>query len=316
MKHSYILVIPRLLLILFVFVASLVLGAFYTEGDQVHYRRVYLELSNLDLIQAFAFYNLSLSSYELTHFFFSWVASRFIEKDIFIAFFNALLALFVILNFDKKKVYLVITALFVVSNFYLWVLFLSAERLKFGILFFLISMYYADRIKIFMAFSFLSVVSHIQIAILYSGILLNWMVNEFRYTVKTGRASKQIIYILILVLITFFIIWNQVQVKFFAHFELSVLLDYLRIMVFFLMAIYYSRKKQETFFIFIPLFIAVMLFGGERVNLFAYFVFLYYALQVNRGVNVGVLLTSLYFAYTSFGFIMNVINHGNGFYAG
>ena len=66
--------------------------------------------------------------------------------------------------------------------------------------------------------------------------------------------------------------------------------------------------------IFFPLFIAVFLIGGERVNMIGYFVFLYYALPINKGFNFGVLLTSAYFLAASFGFTINIIEHGDGFY--
>ena len=61
--------------------------------------------------------------------------------------------------------------------------------------------------------------------------------------------------------------------------------------------------------------IAVGIFGGERVNMFGYFVFMYFALQVNRGVNLGVILTTLYFSYQTYFFVENIILYGDGFYA-
>jgi len=50
--------------------------------------------------------------------------------------------------------------------------------------------------------------------------------------------------------------------------------------------------------------------------LYGYFVFLYYALPVNKGINAGVLVTSAYFINASYGFMVNIFQHGNGFYAG
>lgn len=104
-----------------------------------------------------------------------WVFSRIIEKELFDAFFNSILAILVILTFDKKRVYFLITVIFVISNFYLLVLFFTVERLKFGMIFFLLSLYYYDRIKLFSFFGFISVISHIQLAILLC-----------RYSVKLG----------------------------------------------------------------------------------------------------------------------------------
>ena len=59
--------------------------------------------------------------------------------------------------------------------------------------------------------------------------------------------------------------------------------------------------------------IAVFMVGGDRVNIFGYFAFLYYGLQIRRGWNFGVLATSLYFTYSSIGFLINVFQLGDGF---
>ena len=309
-------VLPRILLVVFVFIASIVVLPYYFEGDQVHYRNIYTELSNLSLVEGYNHYNISLSSYELVHFFLTWVFSRIVEKDIFVALFNAVLALLIILNFDKKRVRLIVTILFVVSNFYLLVLFFAAERLKFGMIFFLLSVYYFDRMKIFGLFSFLSIISHAQFIIIYTGILFSWMVKKSVRLYRTGMLSLYVIYIFVFGLVLVFLMWNQIQTKFIAYFEVRDVYEFLRMSVFFLMAQWYSRKKQQTFFVFIPLFIAVLLFGGERLNIFGYFVFLYYALPINRGVNFGILISSTYFAYSSYGFLSNIVNYGDGFYAG
>lgn len=313
-KRIFFFLLPRFFLILFVFIASLIILPYFVGGDQVHYIRVYYELSNLGLIEGYIFYNLSLSSYEFVHFFLSWFFSRVMDKNLFIALFNAILALSVILIFDKRRVYFFVTVLFMVSNFYLLVLFFSAERLKFGTIFFLLSVYYFDRIKIFSFFVLISVSAHAQFIIIYGGILFNWLIKKCVRLYRTGLISLTALYILVFSLLLVFLMSSQLQVKFIAYFRFSEAYDFLRLGVFFLMAIWYSSKKQQTVFVFLPLFIAVMLFGGDRVNMFGYFVFLFYALQVNRGLNLGVAITSAYFAYASYNHLLNIIIHGDGFY--
>ena len=88
----------------------------------------------------------------------------------------------------------------------------------------------------------------------------------------------------------------------------------LRIFIFFLMTLIYSRKKREIVFLYFPLFIAIFLIGGDRLNMFGYFIFLYYALQVNRGVNFGVIATSIYYLFKTYEFILNIFLYGEGFY--
>ncbi|TMO53626.1 hypothetical protein CWC18_21100, partial [Pseudoalteromonas aurantia] len=54
--------------------------------------------------------------------------------------------------------------------------------------------------------------------------------------------------------------------------------------------------------------------GDGRLNIFGYFIFMYYALQVNRGMNIGVLLTSAYYSYKTYGFYVMLLEHGDQFY--
>ena len=67
-----------------------------------------------------------------------------------------------------------------------------------------------------------------------------------------------------------------------------------KLAVFFLLSMYYAEDKVESTSLFLPLFVAVFLVGGERVNLFGYFLFLYYGLQFKGGRNYGVGITSVY----------------------
>lgn len=304
----------RASLVVFVFIATIVIYPYYIGGDQFHYRRVYSELYNLGLFEGYIFYNIALSSYEFVHFFLTWVFSKFVDKIIFDAFFNAVLALLIIMFFDKKRVFFIITVFFVVSNFYVLVLFFSADRLKFAIIFLLLSIYYFERIKLFGLFGFLALMAHIQLSILYAGMVLSWAIKKIIRVFRVGKISVSFFYVLLGCLAFIFIMWGQIYTKFIAYFEISSIYEYIRLGIFFLMALWYSKNKSQTFLVFLPLFGAVMLFGGERVNLLGYFVFLFYALQVNRGVNIGVIITSLYFAYASYGFLVKIFLYGDGFY--
>src|SRR6266702_2996561 len=86
-----------------VLLISLSIMPFYTHGDQTYYRRAYEELPGLSLTKGYFFYSQCLGSREYVHFFLSWVASRFVEKDVFIAFFNAIFAYVAMSLFQKWK---------------------------------------------------------------------------------------------------------------------------------------------------------------------------------------------------------------------
>ena len=91
------------------------------------------------------------------------------------------------------------------------------------------------------------------------------------------------------------------------------LFDFLRMTIFFLIALYYTKDRSETLIYFLPLFIAVYFVGGDRMNMIGYMFCLYYCLPYRAGLNLGVLITNLYFLYANIDFVSKIILYGNGF---
>jgi hypothetical protein len=54
----------------------------------------------------------------------------------------------------------------------------------------------------------------------------------------------------------------------------------------------------------------VGLVGGDRVNLFGYFLFLFFALPVRKGFNFGVIATLVYFGFGWAQYAFWVVNCG------
>lgn len=298
----------------FVFLLSLLIMPFYTGGDQSAYRKVYEALPNFSPIEGFLFYSRNLNSEEFVHFFLSWVASHFIGKDLFIAFSNAILAYVAMSLFLRWKASVTIAFLILLTNFYFLVLYFAAERLKFGFIFLFLSMIYIDQIKRFYGFAVLSLLSQVSVVIVYISALFNVFVWRILKLFRTGKVSKSGLLVIPFLFIPLLLVKNQIFSKFLAFYNGGSLAELYKILVFLLLALWYSKKKSETIILFIPLVIATYLVGGFRINLFGYFVFLYYGLQFRRGWNLGVLATSLYFAYSSMNFLFNVIQHGDGFF--
>ena len=139
-----------------VFFGSLYIGPFYILGDQLHYREIYKNLSEFGLVDGYVYYTSTIDSLEFVHFFFSWLASSHLEKDLFIALANGVLAWISLTLFQKWKASLFIAAFLVVTNYYFIAMYFSAERLKFGFIFVGLSFIYLDRVKLFYTFSFLA----------------------------------------------------------------------------------------------------------------------------------------------------------------
>lgn len=291
-----------------IFLLSLLILPYYTGGDQRIYIDVYNYLPDFDLLEGFIFYTLNLTSQEFTHFFLAWLASPYISHTLFISIFNWFFAYVVLSLFQKWGASFSISVTILFTNYYLLVLFFPAERLKFGFFFLALSLIYANSKKFFI-FLPLAFISHVQTFIFYISLF-------FSHIVKTLRSKKlpKIIFVLPLILpIPLYFMSDQILNKFSAYSDQGGIFGMWKLTVFFLLAIYYSKDKVEAASLFLPLFFAVFLIGGERVNLFGYFLFLYYALQFKGGRNYGVAITSVYYAYGSIIFIANIIQYGTAF---
>lgn len=300
-----------------VLLLSLLISPFYTEGDQTRYIRVYEALPDLDLTEGFSVYYSITGSQEFVHFILSWVASPFVEKDLFVALSNSILAYVAMSLFQKWKASVTIALLLILTNFYFLVLYFAAERLKFGFIFLALSMIYIDHVKRFSAFILLAFSSHAQVIIVYVSILFNAFIKQILKLFRTWKVAKSTLFIIPFLFIPPLLVGNQIIAKFQGYYDIQEfsLVEMARISIFLLLALWYSKKKNETFIIFIPIMIAVFLVGGFRINMFGYFAFLYYGMQFRGGWNFGVLATSGYFACSSIVFLANIFQHGLGFFS-
>jgi hypothetical protein len=300
-----------------VFLYTYLLGSLYIVGDQIVYRHVYEAVSQLNIFEAYIQYRSKLYTDELGHFVIIWIASHFLEKDLFMAFSNAVLAFFSVKIFLSWGAKPIVAMFLVVFGYYHLAFYVSAERLKFGALFFVIGMYYfnAQKVGLFRKsnyFFIISIITHLQFFI----VLFFYSAKVF-FTDRLSkgfRISKIKLYLVAVVLlfsIFVFLYFSQhIFSKFNSYHQDFGVEEYIRLFGFFALAFYYSRFKLEVVVIFSVLFLFVALVGGMRVNMFGYFVFLYYALKSNGGVNLGVILTSIYFFSGWLGYSTNIIYCG------
>lgn len=311
MTESKFLII-NLIMMVFIFFISLLLATFYVNGDQIYYNMFYNNLQYLNFYDGLDFYKYALSSREYVYFLLVWVFSFFgVSHIVFVAFFNAILSYFIVKLFYDWKVNIWIILTFVFTNYYMLVLYFSAERLKFGILFIIVSLLYLERPKSFIFYLILSVMSHAQMIILYASLFINVLLKN----IFIGKGYKFAWYILPLAVVVYFS-YDQVVLKLNSYKNIEGIEDFYKTNIFLLLALYYSKNKLETVTLFIPLFVVIYFVGDMRVNIFSYFLFLFYALRVNNGLNFGVVTTSIYYGTASISYIYNVLIHGDGFYCG
>lgn len=303
--------IVGLMVALSAFIFSLLIDPYYTGGDPSLYRKAYVELARLNLIDGYIYYSLILDSKEFAHFYLAWLASNLhIERDIFNGVSSAILAYVAMMLFHKRQASPFIAALIILTSFYFILLYTTTERLKIGMIFFCLSMLYINKPKRFYIFALLASISHIQIILLYLFMLFPYLANGFRKLLLSGKISKNLLLIIILISLPLVLVASQISSKFSSYYGIGDLNDLVRVFPFLFLSLWYSKNKTEVLHIFFPLIIAVLLLGYGRLNIFAYFIFLYYALPVNKGFNVGIILTTVYFLFSSIAFITRIIELG------
>lgn len=303
----------RIFVLFAVFVLSLVIGSLYINGDQLHYTAVYNNISGLELSDAFTFYSTSLTSLEIIHFLIIFVISDSVDKTIFIALANTFLASLIIKLCDFYKVHFFVTATFLLTNFYMHILYIPAERLKFGFIgFILFLIYYKSKNLRFMLL-FLSVAGHFQMMLVYLSLWFSETIKNTISVIRRGKISIGIGVIYSIIGVFAFLYLSEILAdKVNAYRGNFDIYDYLKLFVFLILALIYSRKIY-VLALFIPLFFAISVVGQDRVNMIGYLFFLFLALQHNRGLNFGVLITGIYFFYKTIIFVNNVIYYGTGF---
>ena len=305
---------------LLVFIYSLYVGQFATGGDQTTYRMVYEQIGILSFNEAIIFYSKYLTSKEIVHFVFSFIfSSNGIDKDLFIAISNGVLAYVsaaVLLQFNASKI---IVVAIILTSFYFNVLYFSAERLKFGFIFLMLSILFRDRKVLFYILSLTSVFGHAQMAINYLAVLFSLLMKEFKRLLVSVKMSKNIFIIIFISLIFGVLINNYSELglhmigKFEAYQKESEFFDIAKILCIMSLTVFYSKKRWEAYFTFVPLVILVSFLGSDRILMIGYFIFLYHAIQVNRGLNLGVISTTIYFSLKSIGYLEGIIYFGDGF---
>ena len=305
----------RILLLILIFFISIFLGSLYLEGDQSSYIFTYEGLKNKGLVEAYIFYVFYLSSAEFIHFLLSWISSNLGFNKLFImSLSNVFLSYLIIKLFDRLKVNFAITSIFLLSNFYLFVLFFAAERLKFGFIFFLLSVIYPKRFLLF--FSFLSIISHLQMILVYSGKIFQIMLNnfiKFLGTLKINYKNPLPLFLVFIFISYLNLLQDNILLKFESYNSAQVITDFIRLGIFFIISLAYSTNYKENIIIFIPLVIGILLFGDERVNMIGYVYCLYYLITYKNGVNVGMIALTVYLLYSNILFIQKIIQYGNGF---
>lgn len=302
----------------FLFVYSYILIVNYTQGDQTSYRALYESLKSANFFDVMDVSTSYVSASEWLTFYILWIpAVSAVPKDIFISCANLLLLNGLFLVLKKYQVNIWIIFLFLI-NFYVIVLMTGAERLKFSIIFLLISELVNNRkAKVF--FAVCSVFAHLQTILFYIAIFFGKYVQVFLLTIKTARIEKKNLYFfLFLIIFAVFLYLNyssaiQAKLDFYSVNNFNIL-ELFQIAVIGLCGLYILKNRYLYLFSLFPPAYLVILIGGIRVNMIAFMVFVYFILLEKKQNHIIFQLLMVYFFVKSIPFVQNIFEFGNGFH--
>lgn len=304
-----------------VFLLSLFIGPMHYDGDQLHYTDVYYSVVGLALFDAYDEYRHHIDSAEFVHFIIVWVAANVgLDKNLLMSAANAMLANVLVRLFKKWGVRGWVAVAFCFTNFYILVLYFTVERLKFAVIFLLLSALYWNRLVWRFGFLAMALFAHFEVLIAYSGAAL-FLLRRARLIVSLSPFQWLGAFVGVgSVAIAWYIIGDFV----FSHISEKVLVysalntnffivDSLVMVTLLAATLHYSPKRLEVVLVFAPLFVVLAVVGSDRVNMIGYCVFAYYALRVSGGVNVGILGTSIYLMGKGAHYLYYLFTVGNGF---
>ncbi len=307
-----------LLFLPFLFGYSFILVSSYTGGDQLVYRALYHELSETNFIDVVETSVKHVVAADWVSFYILW-GGAFVgfDKDIFIACSNVLLLSFLIAFLRKYEVGYGLIILFI-FNYYIVVLMTSAERLKFAIIFLLLSeLINNKKIKIIM--HALSIFSHMQMLIIYGAIFFGNFLSKSTFLLYKNRVPKRefikLILIVMLLSIFVFLQYEGLTSKINSYIEESGgFVELGQISLIIIIGLLYLRNKLLYLSSMAPLIFMIYLIGGQRINMIAYMIFLYYFLVEKKQNNIFFGAIIFYFFFKSFPFVVNIFKYGNGYH--
>lgn len=313
-KKRWLYIITTLLLSIYIFLVSIVLSKFYTQGDQFIYNSSYESIKGLNFVDAFLNYQFYINSVEPIHFFITWVFSNiYLPKDLVMSISNVFLGIILIKILYRWNVHLFVISILISTNFYLYVLYFAAERLKFAFIFLFFSYYYFGHTIKKYFYLFISVLSHVQIIIFP---LILFFTNARNFFSRNNFILKFFLLVPILIGLLFYLL-NHLLFKFGAYYEMAstkgIFVNTWQVFFLMICTLFYTNKRFQVFLIFGILSFFSALLGPERITMIAFIFFMSFSLKIKRGINLGVAISSFYYGLKTFLFIYNIINFNNGF---
>tara|TARA_B100001175_G_scaffold310608_1_gene313844 strand:- start:474 stop:1439 length:966 start_codon:yes stop_codon:yes gene_type:complete len=288
----------------------------YVEGDQYYYRLFYSALADAKFNEVMPIALEKVASVEPLSIYMLWIGAKTgLDKDIYISLLNVILLLGLFL-FCRKNNVGPIPLFLLLTNYYIIVLMTGAERLKIAyIILFLATLYSTNKGR---ALTGISGFAHLQNFLMFPSLLLANYSTAIRRIFKAGKFKIELFLVSVIMTVFavfLFSIFNDAIIKkVFASIENSdSSIQILNLLILSFVAFFATRNRWRMALILLPMYPAVSILGGQRVNMIAVTLVLYFLIKERALNHPFVLALLLYFSFKSITFIQNIILYGSGF---
>ena len=303
---------------LLAFAISLYVAPYYILGDQQHYRGLYKNcfFDSMSLEAQMYCYSQSIGSSEPVYFFLLKIVQPFFDKDLFVSIANALM-MYLIARITFREYAVVwhrnLFMFFILSNYYIIVLMLAAERLKFAFIFLLLAAFCSKRI--FKAvFIMLSLLCHTQMMILISSFLMkNVLYIKMALYKKIGLlVIGGFGMVAALFVLKDHIIGKYESISSVENITESPVYAVVKSSIFIIFAAISTRRIDPLIF-GSPLILSAYFLGSSRIVIMTFLVYIVYVISIKKKMDILMFLSLAYCSYKSIGFIYNTIQNGSGY---
>lgn len=298
------------------FFLSLALLEQYILGDQRHYHNFYNLIYGIPFSEVGPIARSAIASTEPISLLVLWAGSNLnVDKNLWVSILNCFLILGLVLSLRKYRVPW-FTVFLLLTNFYVIVLMVAAERLKIAYIFLLWALVLEGRWRLL--FLSLSPLAHLQSIILLAGAFAAYSSETVRKIIVQFSIPKRFVLLAAIATVTvgaiFLYLQDAVIMKGEGYLARSIsLTEMLNILLLLIIGILVSRDRFRMILALSPLIVAVALIGGDRVNMIAVSLFIP-ILVFERRLNHPIVIVLLaYFSVKSIPFIQNIYHYGNGF---
>ena len=311
--------IVKLFLSLFIFVITYHFGSLYVNGDQAFYSTWYREFGKRGLADAYVYFSAQVNPFEIFYFFITWLGASHLEKIVFDCIVNIVFVLLLASALQKYSMHPLVIFIVITTSFYVPVLLLAAERLKFGFIAGLMFVLVSTQFKRIL-WGATSLIGHLQMAIPMAAVFLGRIIDRSGSKSRREVISARSLFLFAcsLLLILYVVsglpgLFDYLKYKLLSYWKLNPL-DFGKQFIFFLLSVYCAKENWRFVLgVFLILGISAIIIGAERITIISYFAFLFFSTFKDRGLNFPNYIVGCYMFYKAILFYLFIHEFGNGF---